>query len=498
MKKHMAILLAMVMMGAAFTAAGSAEARSQDALTTDDATAGIKQSADPVTFPAPLSQILFQQNYTSPSGSWSAGNTDAGEGYKIFDNFWNATGTITGVTWWGITAYHTGTQWVEGDPNGMNFWITFYSDDINDQTNVPSTLVTNISADAANVTYTDTGDDYSGFSLWEFHYNFSTPFTLSEGWMAIQSHDDPDGPDWLLWMNSPEGDGFSWQDGASPPDTTEDRSFQLHGTVSDPPATPAAPSGPTTGLVNESYTYSASTTDPDGDNVSYMFDWGDGTDSGWIGPYTSGATATASHTWTQPGDYDVTVKAKDEWGVESNWSSPTTVNISATETVEFDLVVGWNLITVPVDNDYNASSLGQAITGCEIVAYWNASAGMFQSFVVGITPGDGFAIEDGVGYFVYVNTSGTFSVTGAPLSTVAVDLYTGWNTIGWFDAAATSASSLAPAVPNCSIAAYWNATSSIFQSYVVGQSQPPGFTITRGMGVFVYVTGPGVWNGQGL
>ncbi len=159
----------------------------------------------------------------------------------------------------------------------------------------------------------------------------------------------------------------------------------------------------------------------------------------------------------------------------------------------FSFSPGWNLVTVPVENDYSASSLGQAITGCEIVAYWNASAGMFESYVVGVTPGDGFAIEDGVGYFVYVNTSDTFSVTGAPLSTVAVDLFTGWNTIGWFDAAATSASSLAPSVPYCSIAAYWNATSSTFESYTVGVTPPPGFAITRGMGVFVYVTAPGTW-----
>ncbi len=170
---------------------------------------------------------------------------------------------------------------------------------------------------------------------------------------------------------------------------------------------------------------------------------------------------------------------------------------NASTSVDIPLEAGWNLVTVPVGNDFSASSLGNAIPGCDIVAYWNASAGMFESYVVGVTPGDGFAIEDGVGYFVYVNTSDTFSVTGAPLSTVAVDLYTGWNTIGWFDAAATSASSLAPSVPYCSIAAYWNASSSTFESYTVGVTPPPGFTITRGMGVFVYVTAPGTWNGQG-
>ena len=29
-------------------------------------------------------------------------------------------------------------------------------------------------------------------------------------------------------------------------------------------------------------------TNPDGDNIFYLFDWGDDTNSGWIGPYKSG------------------------------------------------------------------------------------------------------------------------------------------------------------------------------------------------------------------
>jgi len=267
-------------------------------------------------------------------------------------------------------------------------------------------------------------------------------------------------------------------------------------TVNNPPASPSL-SGPASGSPGTTYSYTVSTTDPDGDDLYYYVEWGDGTDSGWVGPFASGTPYTFSHSWSSTGSYVVRARAKDNHGAESTWSAPISMTVSAAQTVDIDLVVGWNLVTVPVANDFNASSLGQAITGCEIVAYWNASAGMFQSYVVGVTPGDGFAIEDGVGYFVYVNTSGTFSVTGLPISSVSVDLYAGWNTIGWYDAAATSASSLAPAVPHCSIAAYWNASSSTFESYTVGVTPPPGFAVTRGMGVFVYVTAPGTWNGQG-
>ncbi|RLF63967.1 MAG: hypothetical protein DRN33_03065, partial [Thermoplasmata archaeon] len=44
------------------------------------------------------------------------------------------------------------------------------------------------------------------------------------------------------------------------------------GKVSTPPTTPQAPSGPSTGKLGETYTFEASATDPDGDNVKYVFD----------------------------------------------------------------------------------------------------------------------------------------------------------------------------------------------------------------------------------
>lgn len=86
------------------------------------------------------------------------------------------------------------------------------------------------------------------------------------------------------------------------------------------PVKPGTPSGPLTGSPGQVYTYSSSTTDPDGDQVSYWFDWGDGTNSGWVGPYNSGVTMSAAHTWTTKGNYQIKVKAKDIHGIESVWS----------------------------------------------------------------------------------------------------------------------------------------------------------------------------------
>jgi hypothetical protein len=102
-----------------------------------------------------------------------------------------------------------------------------------------------------------------------------------------------------------------------------------------PPDRPSTPSGPVSGKVGYSYTYSTSTTDADGDQIYYLFDWGDGTYSGWEGPYLSGETASATHAWNVEGTYPIRVKAKDDPngdgdlsdGTESNWSDPLSVTI---------------------------------------------------------------------------------------------------------------------------------------------------------------------------
>jgi hypothetical protein len=96
---------------------------------------------------------------------------------------------------------------------------------------------------------------------------------------------------------------------------------------SNPPEKPDVPNGPASGQINTEYTYTASTTDPDGDQIYYLFDWGDGTYSKWVGPYDSGVDGTATHTWTQQGNYEIRVKAKDIHEVQSKWSDPRPVTM---------------------------------------------------------------------------------------------------------------------------------------------------------------------------
>jgi hypothetical protein len=93
------------------------------------------------------------------------------------------------------------------------------------------------------------------------------------------------------------------------------------------PSAPSTPSGIADGDAGTMYEFATSTTDPNGDLVYYCYDWGDGDDSSWVGPYNSGEEMAAAHSW-ETGIYDVRVKAKDTDDVESDWSNYATVTIS--------------------------------------------------------------------------------------------------------------------------------------------------------------------------
>jgi Arylsulfotransferase (ASST)/PKD domain len=94
------------------------------------------------------------------------------------------------------------------------------------------------------------------------------------------------------------------------------------------PETPQQPQGPIEGDAGETYLFSTQTTDPDGDSLYYMIDWGDFSEETWVGPYDTGVEITFSHLWQQRGSYDVKVKAKDVHDAVSNWSEPVLVTIA--------------------------------------------------------------------------------------------------------------------------------------------------------------------------
>ena len=76
--------------------------------------------------------------------------------------------------------------------------------------------------------------------------------------------------------------------------------------------------GPSGIMRGEEYTFFASTPETDGEEYYWFFDWGDGQDSGWLGPYGPDDMVSQSHTWDKRGDVTVRVRYQED-GIYSDF-----------------------------------------------------------------------------------------------------------------------------------------------------------------------------------
>jgi len=70
------------------------------------------------------------------------------------------------------------------------------------------------------------------------------------------------------------------------------------------------------GKPDKDYTFTASSSDPDDQQIFYMWDWGDGNYSEWLN------TPKATYTWVAEDNFQIRVLVKDFYGYESEWSDP--------------------------------------------------------------------------------------------------------------------------------------------------------------------------------
>ena len=91
--------------------------------------------------------------------------------------------------------------------------------------------------------------------------------------------------------------------------------------IGNQPPNPPSITGPAEGKIKVAFDYHFTAIDPEDDAVYYFIDWGDATNSSWIGPYQSETTIIQSHTWATKGTYTIKTKAKDIYGNESDWGT---------------------------------------------------------------------------------------------------------------------------------------------------------------------------------
>jgi hypothetical protein len=152
----------------------------------------------------------------------------------------------------------------------------------------------------------------------------------------LKHSSEPSYIEWFFDIDNPyplgkpfhSDEGYFWDQYIHQPGFQDiDFCFKTYGFHNNLPIIPDKPNGPSEGQYEKPYEFFCKTTDQDGDSIYYQWSWGDGETSDWLGPYSSNEACTASHTWGIKGSYLVKVKAKDEWGMETDWSEPLTIRM---------------------------------------------------------------------------------------------------------------------------------------------------------------------------
>jgi len=187
--------------------------------------------------------------------------------------------------------------------------------------------------DIVNVTWGD--DDLPASWDWvEWDFEDIAVIPEQEYFIVAQGYEGTACVCWASSDTNPYGRGKLWIIDVDQSPWTSidvcDLCFRTYGISipNNPPEKPSKPSGPTSGKTGETYTYTTSTTDPDENKVKYGWDWnGDKMVDVWTDLYTSGITVEASYSWNEEGTYEISVKAQDEHGLESDWSDPLPVSM---------------------------------------------------------------------------------------------------------------------------------------------------------------------------
>lgn len=263
--------------------------------------------------------VLHQMDLAQPYARWMYGTVE--------DNSWVLTNTEIDFRWQvngSLVVDHTYIQWGT-DPNPIENWEYTTSDyDAHDGDYLGGTGWDDAESGQTNsVTYIEKiMMDMGG------EYYFVAKAQVDQVYKDVLQPDVYGNNPYLRLMK--ERTNGSYYEMLNGTDGVEEIVGQtwwyspiIHVTVNSPPEKPEKPSGPNSGKTGMTYLFSTSAVDPNDNQIYYMWDWGDGNVSDWIGPYNSGETASASHQWSEKWKKcSIQVKAKDVYGEESSWSDP--------------------------------------------------------------------------------------------------------------------------------------------------------------------------------
>jgi len=227
-----------------------------------------------------------------------------------------------------INAYDdSNNTWDDGYPSGGNHWDDYIGEDDNDD-------------GIGDTPYNISGGDNQ--DLYPLMHLFGPPYAKFEyvvdmGTVEFNASKSGDYNGYIVNYEWDFGDGTNGTGMIVDHDFSEVGTYDVTLTVMDndgfeddetktvvltnqPPNTPVI-NGPNSGKPDESYSYNFVAEDPNGDDVYYEIDWGEGSVEPWDGPHESNIVISRDHIWDQKGEFTIMARAKDEYGLIGEWGT---------------------------------------------------------------------------------------------------------------------------------------------------------------------------------
>ena len=219
--------------------------------------------------------------------------------------------------------------WDNGYPSGGNYWNDYIGKDDNHD---------GIGETTYNISGGNNQDEYPLMNPWgenppvtHFSYNIDILKVMFNGSSSydrdgeivsydwdfgdstngtgmIVSHDYSDVGTYDVTLTVTDNDGF------------EDDVTKSVVLTNQQPDTPVI-NGPNSGKSGKSYSYNFVAEDPNGDDVYYEIDWGEGSVEPWDGPHNSNVVISRDHSWDEKGSFTIMARAKDEYGLIGEWGT---------------------------------------------------------------------------------------------------------------------------------------------------------------------------------
>ena len=148
------------------------------------------------------------------------------------------------------------------------------------------------------------GKAYKGVKPYEWLWDFGDGYTSDEQ-NPVHIFSDAGNYTVILTVTDNEGN------------ITNDTSWSWVQATNYPPDKPVI-DGRNKGEPHQHYQYTFNSTDSEENPIWYYIDWDDGSNSGWLGPYSSGQQITITHTWDEAKVFIIKAKAKDVFNAESD------------------------------------------------------------------------------------------------------------------------------------------------------------------------------------